>query len=584
MGKIKFYNSIKFKLIVATFLLIIIPFVFVFLNYTGRISDIFIEKYTSSDMQSVYEASSKIDYLMSDIEAFSNIVLSNKKLLDVLSDEENFNPDDLYSILRDIYASRDDIDGISVAYQGQIYSIGIQKIMTMDQVVEQQTEKYAGKTFWIPTRQQTIKIFSGEFVKEYYTFMRSIIDFNTLENYGTLYIDIEEENLYNEYKSLEVEEGSELMICDSNGRVLSSDFKTKIGTYITYRPYGDEILSSDNTKGIAYFTNAEDEDMVAMYAVIPTSGWILIKTVPTNYLFKEVNQTRDMLLLGGGIYVVAVAIFMGIIIFRMTKPMTNIMNDLGKIERGDLSTRTAITTDDEIGRLGISVNNMVEEMEKLIDQLVQEEKERNEIELEALHAQINPHFLYNTLNTIKWMATIQGVTSVSNAITALSKLLRISINFGNDMIRLKDEIDYVKNYIIIQKLRFNEGFTVAYDIDEDCLNAKIPKLILQPIVENAIIYGTAGENHVDIKVRAYRRGKEMFIEIEDNGAGIEPEKIDKILLKKNEGKRFSKVGLNNVNQRIKHYFGEAYGLKIRSDKDKGTTIIIKLLFEETRSV
>jgi len=213
---------------------------------------------------------------------------------------------------------------------------------------------------------------------------------------------------------------------------------------------------------------------------------------------------------------------------------------------------------------------MVEEMEKLIEQLVQEEKERNEIELEALHAQINPHFLYNTLNTIKWMATIQGVTSVSNAITALSKLLRISINFGNDMIRLKDEIDYVKNYIIIQKLRFNEGFTVAYDIDEDCLNAKIPKLILQPIVENAIIYGTAGE--------------EMFIEIEDNGAGIEPEKIDKILLKKNEGKRFSKVGLNNVNQRIKHYFGEAYGLKIRSDKDKGTVIIIKLLFEETRRV
>ena len=186
-------------------------------------------------------------------------------------------------------------------------------------------------------------------------------------------------------------------------------------------------------------------------------------------------------------------LFMLFFSFRYTEPMMKMMGVIKKVEQGDLTARTDVRSNDELGQLGHSLNNMIAETQMLINQLVREEQEKKEVELEALHAQINPHFLYNTLNTIKWMAKIQGNTGVSKAITALVKLLRISTNLGREMITLKEEIDYVMNYIVIQKLRFSKSINIIYNIDESCMGITVPKLILQPIVENSIIYGMEDE-------------------------------------------------------------------------------------------
>jgi two-component system sensor histidine kinase YesM len=285
---------------------------------------------------------------------------------------------------------------------------------------------------------------------------------------------------------------------------------------------------------------------------------------------------RDFLI-GGIIYGVAIIIFLIFFSVRYTDPMMKMMSVIKKVEQGDLSARTEISTKDEVGQLGESLNNMIAEMGNLIEKLLKEEQEKKEVELEALHAQINPHFLYNTLTTIKWMAKIQGNNSVSRAIVALIKLLRVSTNLGTDTITLKEELDYVENYVVIQKLKYNEGINMNYDIEISCLSVMMPKLILQPIVENAIIYGI-NEDHKDIniKISAYKKDSQLYIEITDDGPGMHTNIAEEILRTKADKNRFSKVGLNNINQRIKLYYGKEYGLGIETKLGAGTTVIVKI--------
>jgi two-component system sensor histidine kinase YesM len=234
----------------------------------------------------------------------------------------------------------------------------------------------------------------------------------------------------------------------------------------------------------------------------------------------------------------------------------------------------------ELDNLSESFNNMVYQIRQLMEDIVTVEHNKNELELEVLHAQINPHFLYNTLNTIRWMAKIKGEDSISDALVALVKLLRVSISFGKNMIMLQDEIEYIENYILIQKLRFNQLFEIHYDIKEEHKKLYIPKLILQPIVENSLIYGIdeAEKREETIIINIFTREKDDHIEIvvKDNGCGIDEEVLANIFKQEQDINRFSKVGLNNVNQRLKLYLGEAFGLQIISTVGIGTTVIISV--------
>jgi two-component system, sensor histidine kinase YesM len=180
---------------------------------------------------------------------------------------------------------------------------------------------------------------------------------------------------------------------------------------------------------------------------------------------------------------------------------------------------------------------------------------------------------------------MQGAKNISSTVTALIKLLRVSINLSNEMVTLQEEIEYVKNYVLIQKIRFNEQFQVNYSIDEDCLDCRIPKLILQPIVENSIIYGSRedGSRQLNIEISARREDDNFLINIVDNGPGIEEEVLNRVLFKSEKNvNKFSVVGLNNVIERIKLYFGEKYGLEISSEVGKGTSVRINLPYNIER--
>jgi len=574
MKRIRTNSSLRLKLGIIAIFLIAIPMLAISFTYTRTVKQIITKKYTETAIQSVYEVGEQIDYILQDVKDFSTAIVSNTELLEMAEHTQDYSKDDFNNLLRSFILSRGDIEVINLVLPTGTYAIGAD-VIGANKDLDKALQESSGQPIWLDTESYVVQILSGKFHKNYFTLGRKVIHYNTLADLGYLMIDMEEVILEQAYKSLLDNDFEDIYICDDTGTIISHTDKKKIGSTIKFKPYAQNILQADTQKG--YFEFFEDVDKVAIFSTISSTGWKIIKTVPTSYLYQEVNSMQRDFLMFGAVYSVAIILFMILFSIRYTNPMMKMMNTIEKVEQGDLTARTEISSNDEVGRLGHSLNRMIEEMQNLIDRLIKEEQEKKEVELEALHAQINPHFLYNTLTTIKWMAKIQGDNSVSRAIVALIKLLRVSTNLSTDMISLREEIEYVENYVVIQKLKYNEAINMQYDIAENCLNVMMPKLILQPIVENAIIYGIT-EDHKDINIRitAFAESDELFIEIADDGPGIAPDVLEEIQRTQAEKNRFSKVGLNNINQRVKLYYGSAYGLGIETEVGVGTKIIVKI--------
>lgn len=574
LSRIKVFNSLRAKLIIMAIVLIVIPITAISLIYSLTVKNIIQDQYTETAVQSVFEAGEKLNFILNDIQEFSTVIASNSELLQMLNHRYEYRVDDFERVLRNFILSRDDIEVIDLVQNDTYYSVGAKKANWMRRI-NPVLEESSGQPLWLPTESEEIEILSGKFNRNYFALARKIVDFNTLKEYGYLLIDLEEVILEQAYGELKDSENTEVLICDAEGNIISHTDKSKIGGSIQTEPYAEAALADKN--GHDYILYQSDIDKVAIYSTIENNGWKLIKTIPTDYMYGELYQIQRYLIVGGIIYSIIIILYFLFFSFRYTEPMMKMMSVIKRVEQGDLTARTEVKSSDEVGQLGHSLNNMIAEMQNLINQLIREEQEKKEVELEALHAQINPHFLYNTLNTIKWMAKIQGNNSVSKAITALVKLLRISTNLGRDMILLEEEIDYVKNYIVIQKLRFNKSMHIDYLVDEDCLNLLVPKLILQPIVENSIIYGMEdGSQELHIKISAQQSAGQLTIQVQDDGPGIDPEVLKTILSNDSSKSKFSKVGLNNVNQRIKLYFGGDYGLELETEAGKGTSVVVNL--------
>ncbi len=572
--KIRLFNSLRVKLGIIAIVLIAIPIIAISFTYSRTVREIIQNKYTETAVQSVFETGEKLNFILDDVQEFSTVITSNSELLNMLNNRYDFRPDEFGNVLRNFITSRDDIEVIDLILKDAYYTVGAKKINRLEGINEY-LENSSGQPLWLPTKIEEIEILSGKFKKNYFTLARKIIDFNTLKNHGYLLIDLEEVLLEQAYAGLIDNEKVEVLICDNTGKIISHSDKEKIGDSIIEEPYSKAVLA-DNF-GHSYVQYKTDIGRVAIYSTIENNGWKLIKTVSTDYLYEELNRIQKYLTVGGFIYSLMIILYILFFSIRYTEPMMKMMGVIKRVEQGDLTARTEVRSNDEVGQLGHSLNNMISEMQVLIDRLVSEEQEKKEVELEALHAQINPHFLYNTLNTIKWMAKIQGNTGVSKAITALIKLLRISTNLGRDMITLREEIDYVMNYIVIQKLRFNRAINITYNIDEAFMDISVPKLILQPIVENSIIHGMEDENNeLSVFISSRLDDDKLIIQVRDNGPGIDDTILKDLFNNGSDRNRFSKVGLNNVNQRIKLYCGVEYGLTVESELGKGTIVAVTL--------
>ncbi len=326
----------------------------------------------------------------------------------------------------------------------------------------------------------------------------------------------------------------------------------------------------------------EEFDNTARTVVIKTvgyTGWKLVGVIKGTGISLNTIKTRLFI-----VFVIFLIIFIVVLInsyvsFRVTDPIRELEKSVKKLEEGNLDADIYMGGSYEIQHLGKSVQDMKYRIKGLMQDIVTEHEEKRKSEFDSLQAQINPHFLYNTLDIIVWQIENEKQSEAVHTVTALARFFRLSLGKGKNIVTVKAEIDHVKNYLMIQHMRFKNKFDYEFEIAEDVLELSSLKLMLQPMVENAIYHGMEFmDGDGLIKIKAWREADELYLSVTDNGLGMTEDKVAMVLEgKSNSGNgRGSGIGVKNVNERIKLYFGEDYGLKIDSEPDVGTTIIIHL--------
>ncbi len=532
------------------------------------------KQYGESEKQSVEVIGNNIDYILNSVENLSNSIISNQELIDSIKNGEK---EQLVEKLYSFYISSNNIEGIYVITPSGYLQVGAELQDGVKSFPRFELDRTTGEIIWFPTMEKNVKILSGSMAKRYFSMGRKIIDIYSLKELGFLSIEVDESVLTGSFSDLS-EDDSRVFICDNLGNIIASSDDDYTPIDSNNSSYYNTMIADDNANYVSFVENGKK--YVAIYSSFNYGKWYVVKTIPEDVLYADVNKMQFYSIIG--IIIPLLIMINAIVIYtrKITKPIEVMMLQMQEVEAGNLNVQVESNVFNELDDLSESFNHMVNQIKKLMEDIVKVEQNKNELELEVLHAQINPHFLYNTLNTIRWMAKIKGEDSIADALIALVKLLRVSISFGNNMITLEEEIQYIENYILIQKLRFNQLFEIHYDIKEEHKKLNIPKLILQPIVENSLIYGIdeSEKREEPIIIDIFTREKEEFVEIvvKDNGNGIKPEILNNIFKQESNINRFSKVGLNNVNQRLKLYLGEEYGLQIVSALNEGTTVIIRV--------
>lgn len=325
---------------------------------------------------------------------------------------------------------------------------------------------------------------------------------------------------------------------------------------------------------------ADSNDYLVDSRKIGVLNGTLFCTIPTAVIYESIHSLRYTVLLVSIALILLFAALTFCLIRWLLSPIKTLYHCIRQVEQGDLSAEVPhITSRDELGQLASAYNHMLIRLRRLLVETAENERRENELRFEMRMAQITPHFLFNTLNSIKWMAMMIHADNISSTIVALGRLLEISMSKHGDTTVLREEIQNLKSYLEIQKIRYGDLFQVAFSLEPAADELTVPILILQPIVENAILHNIEVNEGLNITVSSALRGGTLLLTVTDNGQGMTPEQVSSLLSPDSTGNRksvFKGIGVRNVNERIQLKFGPSYGLSIRSTPGEGTTVYIRL--------
>ncbi len=309
------------------------------------------------------------------------------------------------------------------------------------------------------------------------------------------------------------------------------------------------------------------------------TGWKIIGVVPEQGFTLNEVKTRLFMVFVVAFFLFLLAVINAYISSKITAPIQELEKSVNALEAGELDAEVYLGGSYEIQHLGRSIGVMAKRIQALMKDIVSEHESKRKSEFDTLQSQINPHFLYNTLDIIVWMIENEQKQEAVKVVTALARFFRISLSKGRSIIPVRDELEHVRSYLTIQQKRFKNKFTYKIEAQDEVLSLACLKLTLQPLVENAIYHGMEFmDGDGEILVKAERDGERLCITIADNGLGMTAEQVQGLLTGKTRSAsgKGSGIGVKNVNERIRLYFGEDFGLDIRSEPDEGTEILIRL--------
>ena len=344
----------------------------------------------------------------------------------------------------------------------------------------------------------------------------------------------------------------------------------------------ERILKEGQNQGFAV-ADIHGRSCMMAYETYPRSGITVLEI-----LDLETLKNDRIMMLQTVILIFIMCLCLGLVLSsifsnQVRKPIKNLVHQINNIAGGDFSQNRTLESEDEIGQIGKVVNTMASQIDQLMRQRLDDEKEKSSLELKMLQAQINPHFLYNTLDSIKWIAVIQKNSGIVKVVTALSGLLKNMAKGFHEKVTIAKELEFVNDYVTIEKIKYAELFDVRIHVEEpELYRAGIVKLTLQPLVENAIFSGIepSGKNGT-IQINIYARDGILYLQVRDDGVGIAPDKMEHLLkdTERVKGSRMSSIGIANVDRRIKLTYGEEFGLTVASEVGVYTEIMIRMPLE-----
>lgn len=569
--------KIRTKMIAAlTLVVLVLGCVSSYMWYYSSINTVsrYLQDYSYSVMQNAYGSIKAV----TDNVNYTEIMIANNRsnMISPLKANIEYGNDKAYDherlqndrkideFISSVYGYKDYLTGICVFprdYQGKYYKIGEtpaqpdQLFRQIEQIGRERMEK--GSVLMAP----------GPANQNYSTSLTYLVPMVNMitDSSGNLYGYIA---VMFDYKSLDkiVENSlpvnSKLQLVDDSAQLIYSN----CGDKIIQRPREDLFqLMRDKV----VYNEIEFEQ----------NGWICKMQITADNLVGDINKTFiNMLIVYMVIFMLGICLVV-YISYRLTKNITILNDSMQKIAAGNLDIQIAIRSEDETGRMGEVFNDMVRQLNQLISEVKESEEHKRIAEIDFLQAQINPHFLSNVLNTVIWLADMKNETNISQLTKALVDLLHSAMRRG-EIITVEDELKYIQSYVEIEQYTFVDNFEISYDIEPGTEQLYMPRFLLQPIVENALIHSLREltDRLGELKITVKREGQKLVIITHDNGKGMTDQEIEGALHREpdREKQKFSSIGIYNVAERIRLMYGEEYGLTYQSEIDQYTDVTIIL--------
>jgi len=570
-------------MLLAFYIQIIIPMIFMgFLSY--RSSEETVKRISmnyAQDMLQMIEL--RFQDFINNLNVISQDLLYDKKIYNILNQERGKDPlvdyeaeNEISNTIKKIVLSRPEVQSIAIiSNKGKFFyaddnsrSSSIRTILPYADILEK-ARQHEGKATWYTD--------SEDGSVNYIYLVRTIYNQDDFSEIGLQVILVKKEFLETIYKGLTKSMQNIVIVSDRNELISSRNSE-------------DWFIKSDLIRNLQNERDSRiDSDLKAMvsHTTISDTGWKVITYIPLIELFRDANALGRNIIVFSVITVLILSMFNLAIAMGFINPINRLVKGMKMVQKDNRIVYIDDERNDEIGFLNQTFNEMSREINHLVTWVYREQITRKEAELKALQSQINPHFLFNTLESINWMAQLNNVPEISKTVTDLSDLMEASIGRDDRLITVEEEFRYSDKYISLLKSRFEDKIQFEKEILDGAGEVKIPRLLIQPLVENAVYHGIErlrGKGTISLK--AFIEGDMLVIIVMDSGPGIDAAELsalNRMLSMDNDSyfktlgsKHRKSIGIENVNRRIKLFYGDKYGLKIESEQGKFTRVIVNI--------
>ncbi len=566
--------SLKKKLFLFLILFVIIPLIGVGAYFNYYFVNSTLEKSYESELLSIRQTEQSFMPIFIEIENMSTKIITDDNIQRLLHSPNRLEPMDYFEKkneflgwLKGEKSFCQYLDTVRI-FAGDKLFVGVGKIDSDDAALLNELSESSATSKWGKVRLYSSPHEEGFIIQR----VQKLRDLdNPSHQLGTISFSVKESIFQKAYSSINLHKGRKTYLIDENNVIISSNIQDSISQIF---PFGDDLAKLRGAKYGYFNSTIDNKPHVAFYYAISESPWILVQYVPKE-VFVPLQTTINSVILAAISLCILFGFLFSILLRRVVlNPIDELLVEIQKLAQGKFDVALEENGTDEISRIRRAYTQTVYDLKQMIDTVYISEIKKKEAESIALEAQINPHFLYNSLDSIHWLAIKNKDYGVAEQIEALSEIFKHVLRKGKEIVTLAEEIEYVENYMYIQQARYGRRIKLQINVADEMWNCAIPKLIIQPLVENAIVHGIEGKldgGHVDVFVYAHE--DVLHIRVEDDGCDASTEEVTALIHGQSEERRVS--ALKNIYSRLILKYGAPYGLTFKSESGK-TVVCINL--------